>query len=653
MIRERTKNRIKFIIILTLVTLMVAALLIAAHFRGYERSVKVEKDAYVYEYYPDNNYGANDYLRVGNYHYGKVQAYYHFNISSLPGGWREANIIVKFNYASDFVNVGANLTYESWDENTITWNNKPNVSYFRGWILCDGFDFRIPIKSNHIQDDGIGVILYGRGGMDDGYIEGKSKEGASSMSNIAVIELTYRGIEPIFLTVLRILGITICIVIGTIVVALVIHMKSPKFRKNSKYRKKPININNFGGDWLNAHQNVSKIHRLSTPTIEKEINQYITLKLEHGRTYIYVNGKRFIQCIRLVLKIAKNDIPLYDEVDSIDEAAKLYSNHIYQNTIVRGPMAAPVLNQSHDITPEQEFWGHCSNIQAWVEHDYDTRILMRNISFPLLRELVKAGDPKAKKVFKEEIALRLESGFPSVIQYLLNQGYLGYFTSSELQTIIESTELIKGLSSKPNMLSQFLKYCSFKFPSLVEVILLQVLLLPEGKQVVLSSINVPGIRGMPYVRPSFRSNPQYLLTLKKALENLLKQANEKIWEDIFECIKVIENKLEGREINLPRLSVESRWEVVKKLLEPEGLEHMGEKEKLLFIEKLLQPIRRDISKCAYCGKVIPKGKEICEWCGHKKDDDEGFFPYPFIFKPPGGGGGGRLKEGAIVIPIKT
>jgi hypothetical protein len=50
--------------------------------------------------------------------------------------------------------------------------------------------------------------------------------------------------------------------------------------------------------------------------------------------------------------------------------------------------------------------------------------------------------------------------------------------------------------------------------------------------------------------------------------------------------------------------------------------------------------------------VIPKAKEICDWCGHKKDDDEGFFPYPFIFKPPDGGDGGRFKEAVIAIPIK-
>lgn len=111
--RDRIKKRIKIITVIVLIIAGVTAFFIAAHFRGYERTIKVEKDTYVYEYYSDNNYGEDDYLRVGNYQFGKVQAYYHFNISSLPDGWREVEITVKFDYGSDFVDVGANLTYES------------------------------------------------------------------------------------------------------------------------------------------------------------------------------------------------------------------------------------------------------------------------------------------------------------------------------------------------------------------------------------------------------------------------------------------------------------------------------------------------------------------------------------------------------------
>jgi len=131
--------------------------------------------------------------------------------------------------------------------------------------------------------------------------------------------------------------------------------------------------------------------------IEYKINEFLSLKLEGGRTQIYVKGKRFLKCKRLVLNISKKDIPIYDEINSIDEATDLYQKYLYQNEIVEGPFAR-VLHEDHDITPEQEFWGHCSNLQTWYENDYDTRLLHSNLAFNLLKALVDSGGPKAKRV---------------------------------------------------------------------------------------------------------------------------------------------------------------------------------------------------------------------------------------------------------------
>lgn len=49
---------------------------------------------------------------------------------------------------------------------------------------------------------------------------------------------------------------------------------------------------------------------------------------------------------------------------------------------------------------------------------------------------------------------------------------------------------------------------------------------------------------------------------------------------------------------------------------------------------------------------IPKGSDTCDWCGHKKEDNDykGFFPHPFIFKPPGEAGG-SLGKRKIIIPV--
>ncbi len=634
----RTTRRVAFIIILVFIIFFLLISSFSQIAFGYTKNIRVDKDASVYEYSPDTNYGNDTRLRVGNYHSGEARAYYHFNVSSLPKGWSEATIVVYFDYASSMVHVGANLTYDSWDEMTITWNNKPSGGRYRGHIYCDGFDFNIPLKPENFTNDEITVCLYGKGGEGDGFIQGDSKEGASSNSEVPFIKLTYDDkIEPIFIVILIIALGMIGLATGLVILV------ARKLKKKSKERKKKTLKLVQGGLYQRYYKKPSNL--------EKKINEYITLKLVNGRTYIFVNGKMFIQCIRLILNIPKDDVPLYDEVDSIDEAAKLYSTHIHQNRIIEGHMGARGPNQRHNITPEQEFWGHCSNIQAWVEHDYDTRILMSNISFPLLRELTKAGDPKASKVYKEEIALRLESGYPSVVQYLLTQGYIQVFSPSEFKTILESTDLLKNLSSEPKMLSQFLRSCVSKFPTLLEDILLQILKLPDGKNIFFSVIQIkPRMSAFrPYLR---HNNPYFLFTLKTTLESLCLRVDEKTGEDIIDCIQIINNKLEGQALSTPNISGRSYIEAIRnRFINNVPLDELDDEQKLLFKQKIFEQIRRSQSRCSYCGKLILKGQDVCKWCGHKKDDDEGgFFPYPFIFKPPGGGGG--AIKGTITVSVK-
>ena len=278
---------------------------------------------------------------------------------------------------------------------------------------------------------------------------------------------------------------------------------------------------------------------------------------------------------------------------------------------------------------------------------------MRNISFPLLRELSRAGDPAARRVFKEEIALRLESGYPSVVQYLLNQGYISNFTPSEFKTMIESTELIKNLSSNRRMLSQFLISCRSKFPNLLGDILLQILELPEGKKMVLSSIDTPVGPSTLLFSRHLRQKPQYLYNIKTALEKKLsRDVDEKIGEDIIDIINVIEKKIEQQKELLHDSYGKDKYEAFyKRYLDGRALhKKLQEKKPFPFADKIIENFNKIQPKCAYCGKNIPMGQDTCDWCGHKKDDDEDFFPYPYIFKPPGGGGG-SMKEIAHTVKI--
>jgi len=196
---------------------------------------------------------------------------------------------------------------------------------------------------------------------------------------------------------------------------------------------------------------------------EYTISDFLTLKLEDGKTNIYIKGKKFLQCKRLMINILKQDNPTYDEIDSIDEAADTFKLSLWRNTIVEGPMAKLSHVQNETITPEQEFWGHCSNLKAWYENDYDTRLLHSNLAFPLLRALVEAGDKSARKILKTEILERLESGHPNVFRSVLSAGLLKYFTEEERKQLLQLNFsylilYVEKLSeSYPNMFPFFFK----------------------------------------------------------------------------------------------------------------------------------------------------------------------------------------------------
>ncbi|MHA1479466.1 MAG: hypothetical protein ACTSPU_14825, partial [Promethearchaeota archaeon] len=162
-----------------------------------------------------------------------------------------------------------------------------------------------------------------------------------------------------------------------------------------------------------------------------EINDHLSLRLENNKTNIYVGGRLFSQCKYLLLDISKGKSTELKKIDSIDEAeAKLDKRMESDHSI---------------ITSKTEFWGHCSNLQAWYESNYDTRILHRNIAFPLLRELVKEGDILARKVFKQEVAKRLESGYPSVVLYLIEEDYLNCLSYEELDAVLSNPRFLKNL----------------------------------------------------------------------------------------------------------------------------------------------------------------------------------------------------------------
>jgi hypothetical protein len=161
-----------------------------------------------------------------------------------------------------------------------------------------------------------------------------------------------------------------------------------------------------------------------------KVNKYITLKLEDHDTFIYVKDERFRQCKFLLLNIVVEEISSFDEIRSIDEIADLLDRFLE-------PDSLQGVQRSDKISPETEFWGHCSNLQVWAETEYNTRLLHSNLAFPLLKKLTEIGDKTAQKVFKEEIAKRIESGYTPTIKFLIEEDYLDFLDINFVEDLKE------------------------------------------------------------------------------------------------------------------------------------------------------------------------------------------------------------------------
>lgn len=128
--------------------------------------------------------------------------------------------------------------------------------------------------------------------------------------------------------------------------------------------------------------------------------------------------------------------PFQTYINSIDEAEIMLNSELEGDEFNL---------KDFGITSEQEFWGHCSNLQAWVENNYDTRLLHRSFAFPLLLRLSQINDTKAILVFRDEIINRIEEGNPQVLTYLAIEGYFNYLPKDYIEqfSIPLKSKLIK------------------------------------------------------------------------------------------------------------------------------------------------------------------------------------------------------------------
>ncbi len=169
------------------------------------------------------------------------------------------------------------------------------------------------------------------------------------------------------------------------------------------------------------------------------INKHISLRLEDGVTNIYIKDKFFRQCKSLILNIPLGETEDFEDIESIEEAIEK----------LKSTEKTSWNDAEYGISPEEEFFGHCSNIQAWYESGYDSSILHYSLSFNLLQELAK-HDPNAKIILKEEIVKRLASDCESVVNYIYESRLILLLSHAEIIEVLlqpEDAEILHELES--------------------------------------------------------------------------------------------------------------------------------------------------------------------------------------------------------------
>ncbi len=162
---------------------------------------------------------------------------------------------------------------------------------------------------------------------------------------------------------------------------------------------------------------LKKFQEIIQPSKEFKVNEYITLKLYGKKTVIYVCGEIYSTCHTAVLSIPTEDAE-YLDYDSIDE----FFHYIE-------PITSEKLDAS--ITPDVEFWVHCSNIQAWADFNYDTRILQDYLAFGILKKLSDNEVKDALIIFREEIIKRLKSGWINILLFFLEENYISSYLNED------------------------------------------------------------------------------------------------------------------------------------------------------------------------------------------------------------------------------
>ncbi|MFX1588326.1 MAG: leucine-rich repeat domain-containing protein, partial [Promethearchaeota archaeon] len=168
---------------------------------------------------------------------------------------------------------------------------------------------------------------------------------------------------------------------------------------------------------------------------ELVINPFIIIRLEilehHSEEYdgfLYSKTPKEIDEYELVIHIYIKD---FDEL-SIDFQKVGYNITKYDDFIIRLGYIESLDNINSILDLMEKFNDLYKKLQNWVNNNYKTEYLDPNLAFPILKKLIKAGDPLALRVSKDQATKN-----PNNYILALSLGLLDFLDNNQFLQILE------------------------------------------------------------------------------------------------------------------------------------------------------------------------------------------------------------------------
>lgn len=211
--------------------------------RAIETELLPIEDAYINSYFADDNYGASDYLSVGQLLFGSDVSYIKFNIPENDKVILSATVKTFWYYFAleSRMLLGVGTASNSWDEDTITWNNAPYyyIDMIATQLTGDGDWFNFDVLECIPESGVFSIIIFEDGGWSGEYLQSDSRENDIAPDPpvlVIVYETTIEDFLPFIL--IGVIGATI--VGGGI--GIVLYMKRKKQRDIGESLEKPSSV---------------------------------------------------------------------------------------------------------------------------------------------------------------------------------------------------------------------------------------------------------------------------------------------------------------------------------------------------------------------------------------------------------------------------